>query len=120
MVRTVDYAQTALDFLSQSREEFLAGDVRQGSEKLWGAATQAVIHAARRHDLEYGSHRALKNAVRWLAEEYDAPQSMSDFAVAEKFHANFYHGFMEDWEIEPDSRLVRAFVERVLRYGGTP
>ena len=45
---------------------------------------------------------------------------MSDFGLAEKFHANFYHGFMEDWEIEPDSRLVRAFVERVLRYGATP
>ena len=119
MVRTVDYAQTALDFLSQSGKEFLVGDTRQGSEKLWGAATQAVIHAARQHGLEYGSHRALKNTVAWLADEYDDPRAVLEFVAAEKFHANFYHGFMEDWEIETDSRVVRDFVERVLRYGAT-
>ena len=38
----------------------------------------------------------------------------SDFAVAEKFHRNFYHDFMEDFELESDRPKVRAFVGRVL------
>ena len=33
----------AVAFLAQSDREFDAGDRRQGSEKLYGAATQAVI-----------------------------------------------------------------------------
>ena len=38
-----EHAQTARDFLAASDREFAAGDHLQGSEKLYGAATQAVI-----------------------------------------------------------------------------
>ena len=36
------------------------------------------------------------------------------FAVAEKFHRNFYHDDMEDWERDADKPLVERFVARVL------
>ena len=38
--------EQAVAFLAQSDSEFDAGDRRQGSEKLYGAATQVVIAAA--------------------------------------------------------------------------
>ena len=37
-----------------------------------------------------------------LTEEYGEPLIASQYSVAEKFHANFYHDFMEDAEIEAD------------------
>ena len=40
------------------------------------------------------------------------------FAVAEKFHANFYHDFMESFQIESDRPLVGRFVENVLSLRG--
>ena len=36
------------------------------------------------------------------------------FAVAEKFHANFYHDFMEDYQLDADRPMVNEFVERLL------
>lgn len=38
----------------------------------------------------------------------------SEFGIAEKFHANFYHLFMEDYELDRDPAVVRDFVNRVL------
>ena len=55
--------EQAVAFLAQSDREFGAGDRRQGSEKLYGAATQAVIAAAKQRGWQYRSHRATKNAV---------------------------------------------------------
>ena len=33
--------------------------------------------------------------------------------AAEKFHANFYHGFMDDFQIVADRPKVRRFVNQV-------
>jgi hypothetical protein len=109
-----EHTQTARDFLEAADREFAAGDVLQGSEKMWGAASHAVMAVAQQQGWPYGSHRALKMAVRRMSEEYGDSALQSEFAAAEKFHANFYHGFMEDFELDEDRPLVRRFVVRVL------
>ena len=38
--------------------------------------------------------------MRGLAEEYGDESLEAGFTVAEKCHANFYHDFMEDHELE--------------------
>ena len=68
-----EHTQTARDFLEAADREFGAGDVLQGSEKTWGAASHAVIAAARRRGWPCGSHSQLKESVVRLAEEYDDP-----------------------------------------------
>ena len=109
-----DHVQTALDFLNASDREFAAGDNMQASEKLWGAASHAVIAVAEDRNWDHGSHRALKNAVVRLAVEQDDPLIETRFAFAEKFHINFYYNTMEDWEIERDRPHVHEFVHRVI------
>ena len=37
------HIQTAQDFLEAADREFEAGDILQGSEKMWGAASHAVM-----------------------------------------------------------------------------
>ncbi len=113
-----EHVQTAREFLEAADREFSAGDALQGSEKIWGAASHAVISAAQQRGWPYGDHRALKVAVRRLAEAYGEPSLRAEFSVAEKFHANFYHGFMQDYELAEDKVEVRDFVERVLRLTG--
>ncbi len=107
-------AATALEFLAASEREFAAGDEAQGSEKLWGAASQAVIAVAQRRGWKYGSHRDLKIAAERLATEQGDSALGSDFAVAEKFHANFYHLFMDELQLQRDPQYVHRFVHRVL------
>ena len=106
----------AVSFLAQSDAEFDAGDSLQGSEKLYCAATQAVIAAAKQRGWEYGSHRAIKNATTQLAAEYDDLFLVGGFIVAEKFHQNFFYGEneMEDYEIEVDRPLVHHYVNRMV------
>ena len=86
----------------------------QASEKLWGAATQAVQAFTTRSGWADDSDRALKTAVERLADESGDPLIAAHFADAEKFHRNFYHGNMEDFERDVDRPKVRAFVVRVL------
>ena len=104
----------AVAFLAQSDREFDAGDRRQGSEKLYGAATQAVIAAAQQRGWQYRSHRATKNAVIRLESEYQDPLLIAGFLAAEKFHKNFFHDEMEDYEIVADRPIVHRFVNRLV------
>ncbi len=106
--------QAAQDFLEAADREFAVGDNRQGSEKLWGAATQLMIAMAEERGWESGSHRAMKNAAERLAVEFDDDRIGFGFGVAESFHRNFHHNFMEDFELAVERPKARAFVERIL------
>ena len=54
----------ALEFMNQAEFEFAVGDTRQGAEKLYGAAVQAIIAASRQRGWDFESHRANKNAAK--------------------------------------------------------
>ena len=111
---TNDHAAKALEFLAQSDAEFAEGDRLQASEKLWGAATHAVIAAAQQRGWRHGSHRALKEAAMKLSDERDDIRIRRGFAAAEKFHSNFYHDHMEDFDLDDNRPRVQDFVHRVL------
>ena len=113
-LQTKEHAQTAREFLVASDREFEAGDHLQASEKLWGAASHALIAVAQQRNLPHGSHRALKNAARLLVAETGDMALLAGFLAAEKFHANFYHDFMEDFELDADRPTVKEFVDRLM------
>ncbi len=109
-----EHIETAQDFLEESDREFSEGKDLQASEKLWGAASHAVMAVAQEHGWSYESRRVMKTAVEIMAEEYNDPVLPGGFGIAEKFHANFYHGFMEDYQLDADRPKVREFVHRVI------
>ena len=109
-----EHAQTARDFLAASDQEFAAGDHLQGSEKLYGAATQAIIAICQQRGWRYHSHRDMKNAVTNLTREQDDHFINTGFIAAENFHRNFFHDHMEDYEVEADRPSVHLFVARLL------
>lgn len=84
-----EHAQTARDFLAASDREFAAGDHLQGSEKLYGAATQAIIAICQQRGWRYKSHRAMQQAVEALAREHGDSTLLSGYASANRFHENF-------------------------------
>ena len=119
-VLTQEHAEKAIEFLEASDQEFAAGDIFQGSEKLWGAASHAVMAVAGRNGKALTSHRAFRSEVRRLARRHNAPSLWEEFRAAEMFHANFYHGFMEDFQIDEDRPAVHRFVRRLLALNGAP
>ena len=112
-----EHVDTAREFLEAADREFEAGDVLQGSEKMWGAASHALIAVAQDRGWPYGGHYNLREAAERLAEERGDPLIGYGFGIAEKFHANFYHGFMETREREIACEQVKDFVGRVLGEG---
>ena len=118
-MQTTEHTQTAQDFLEAADREFEAGDDLQGSEKMWDAAAHAVMMVAQERGWPYGSHRHLKAAADRMVREIGNEALESGFSVAQQFHANFYHRFMEDDDIARGRRVVRRFVEQVLEYAGS-
>ena len=113
-------AEQALILLRQSEEEFAKDDIFQSSEKLWGAATQAVLAiASQENGKEPHTHREMKKLVMKLSETHEAPNLALQFAVAEGFHANFYHRWKDDFQIQADVPAVYDFVEQMLAIGAS-
>ena len=114
-----EHTNTALTFLRQSEQEFAAGDIIQGSEKLWGSASHAVLALAKQRGWPTGTHRDMVHAARGVALEREEPSFEMGFAVARKFHSNFYgHGvfdpFSETEAMEHEREMVARFVHRAL------
>ena len=109
-----EHVQTAEDFLAKSDAYFAEGDVLQGSEKLWGAAAHSVMALAQQRGWQYGSHYALRQVALRLADEMEDERISLGLGVAEKFHANFYHDFMENSELDMNRLLAKRFVARML------
>ena len=108
------HLRCALEFLEHSDREFAAGDEQQGSEKLWGSVSQAAMAVGAQRGWRSGKSAHRREIARNLAQEYGEPLIARDYGIAEKFHANFYHDFMEVEEIEEDRPMVRQLVHRLI------
>lgn len=104
-----DYLIASRDLLAQGRVELARGDIRQASEKGWGAAAQVVKAIAEQRGWEHRGHGRLHEAVRRLRDETDDQDIRRLFQVANSLHVNFY----ENWE---DTQNVAEGLEDVARF----
>ncbi len=114
-----EHVKAAFTFLEQSGEEFEAGDILQGSEKLWGAAAHAAMAAALLRGWSVGSHRNLVDAMRHLSGERNDESLEMGFSLARKFQGNFYgqgrfDPFSGDGSMDRDRELIANHVHKVL------
>ena len=91
---TETYSEAARHLLAQANAELAQGDVRQASEKGWGAAAQMVKAVAEQRGWEHRRHAALFTAVSSLVDETGDADISRLFAVANSLHINFY----ENWD----------------------
>ncbi len=89
------YQSSADALLEQARTELTAGDVRQASEKGWGAAAQAVKAVADSRGWEHRNHGALFRAASRLASETDDQDIHRWFHAASSLHVNFYENWLD-------------------------
>ena len=110
MTTETTYRNAASSLLAQARVELEKGDIRQASEKGWGAAAQAVKAAAESRNLGHRTHAALFRAVAQLTEETGNEELDRLFGVANSLHSNFY----ENWLTPNQVRLLVNDVERLV------
>ena len=76
--------------LAQARRELEAGDVRQASEKGWGAAALMLKAVAEQRGWDHGKHRHLSRVASRLRSETGDREVFRLYQVADSLHGNFY------------------------------
>ncbi len=100
-------------FLAQASEELERGDLRQASEKGWGAASQIVKSAADERGWEHGRHATLYDVVRRLVDESGDLEIRRLFAASGELHSNFYEGHLVQDAVSSYLNDVALLVEKV-------
>ena len=113
LVTQLTYRQQSRAFLEQAHRELQAGDLRQASEKGWGAASQIVKAAAEARGWPHDQHRLLLRSVTRLTREHDDREVSQLFWAAQALHSNFYEGEMDEATVVAALQDVTRLVEKV-------
>ena len=107
------HSDTANDFLIKARAHLAEGDLRQASEKGWGAAAQMVKAVADTHGWQHKTHADLYRAVARVAEELSDSRVQILFRSASALHQNFYEDHMPEGTVADGLKDIEEFVRRL-------
>ena len=110
---TNGYLESSHHLLAQAFAEFDDGDLRQASEKGWGAAAQIVKAVADIRGWSHSTHRLLFQAVNHLAEESGDPELVGQFGFAHNLHVNFYENWFPSQSVALHLGRVREFIDKL-------
>ena len=113
MTQQNDYAAAGRALLAKAREELAQGDLRQASEKGWGAASQMVKAVAQQRGWEHHGHAPLFEVVSRLVQDKGETRLSELFHVANSLHTNFYENWMPADLIESGLQNVTELVEKL-------
>lgn len=105
------YANMSQEYMERAQDNLRQGDLKQASEKSWGAAACALNSIAERRGWHHQSHSLLNDISSQVADELSRPDLHEMFAVPRSLHQNFY----EDWLPE---EAVARLVDRTKAYLG--
>ena len=108
-----EYVEQGRRFLNQAREELSRDDLRQASEKGWGATVQLLKAYADERGLEHDRHAKLFRVVSQLVAEADDDSLRTYFNEAGGLHENFYEGGFTFREVSSSLEQVSRFVDKV-------
>ena len=109
----ITYRDAARELLDQAHIELDFGDLRQASEKGWGAAAQMVKAIAEERGWPHTAHRHLWTGVRDLTNETEDPDVDALFASANYLHVNFYENALEGHRVAYHLGRVELFVAKL-------
>jgi len=102
-------------YLREADEMLDRGNFTQASEKLWGAAAEAVKTVAAARGVELPSHRDLWEFTAKLDKEHPEWDLLSLFHTANSLHVNFYENWLPPEAVKRGSESVREFAEKLKK-----
>lgn len=113
MTTETTYRNAATQLLTQARQELARGDVRQASEKGWGAAAQAVNAVAESRGWDHKTHGSLFSNVDRLTRETGNNDLNELFLVANSLYGNSYEDWMPAEPVRSGLDSVAEFVAQL-------
>ncbi len=92
---TQAYHAASRELLAQGLDELERGDIRQASEKGWGAAAQMIKAVSEARGWRHSRHRDLFVAVERLVDETGDGGISNLFQTAGVLHVNFYENWLD-------------------------
>ena len=110
---TQKYRDASRHRLAQARTKLDDGDLRQASEKGWGAAALMIKAVAEQRggDWEHSRHRHFSRAASRLRSELGNREVTRLFNVAESLHGNFYEDQLQHSDISESLDDVARFLD---------
>ena len=103
------YVSMSMEYMARAEDYLRQGDLKQASEKSWGAAACALKAIAEQRGWQHQSHSLLYDISNQIADELGRTELHDMFSAAKAMHQNFY----ENWEPEEG---VEYAVGRVKDY----
>ena len=103
------YASMSREYMERAEDYLRQGDLKQASEKSWGAAACALKAIAERRGWQHQSHSLLFDISNQMVDELNRPDLRDMFLSAKSMHQNFY----ENWEPE---EAVEYALGRIKEY----
>ena len=114
---TQEYVAASYELIGKARVYLRDGDLRQASEKGWGAAAQiakAVAENWRDSGVAHGRHQDLRALVAGLATAEQEPDLDMLFHSAQDLHENFYENNLPQYIVDLDLRQVDGFITKIV------
>lgn len=108
---TQKFRDDSRGLLAKARTELDAGDLRQASEKGWGAAALMLKAIAERRHWDHERHRHFSIAAGRLRSELGNRDVVRLYNVAESLHANFHEDYLSAGEIDEGLNDVGALLD---------
>ena len=80
-----EYRSAADSLYDQAMVDLEAGDLRQASEKLWGATAQVLKSFAEKHNLDHDSHSHAYRVIREAVRESRIPKWASGSSTRKRY-----------------------------------
>jgi len=107
------YLEGAVELLERAEAELKSGELRQASEKIWGACALAIkAHALAKKELRLESHEDLWAYKNEVAEELGS-WVRTAFKLADSMHKNYYENLATKEDVEDALGEVRRLVGAV-------
>ena len=90
------YTEMSQEYMARAEDYLSQGDLKQASEKSWGAAACALKSIAEERGWRHQSHSLLFDISNQVIDELGRPDLRDMFQSAKSMHQNFY----ENWEPE--------------------
>ena len=103
------YTDMSQEYIARAEDYLREGDLKQASEKSWGAAACALKSIAEQRGWNHRTHSLLFDLSNQIADELGRPDLRDLFQSAKSMYQNFY----ENWEHEDG---VEYAVGRIKEY----
>ena len=120
---TQEYVAASHELIGKARVYLRDGDLRQASEKGWGAAAQIVKAVAENWNdsgVTHGRHQDLRGLVNGLAALELNTGLKPEFRAAQNLHENFYEDDDEESVVSEDIDETERFITAMLPYLRNP